>query len=132
MSYSPSELTARDQIRGMAGDTTSPEWLADATYDAVLAKWGVPGSEWSSSPKFLRAAAELIRRVAVAIEQDVTSYTATGDFSASWGDRTRTLRALATQLESQAADIEQGEAAGWGGTIRFKSQFLTGSRGNEW
>ena len=131
MSYNPSEPTVRDQIRGLAGDTTEPEWLSDATYDAVIARWGVPAVDWSSSPKFLRAAAELLRRVAVALEQDITSFTATGDMSVSWGDRTRSLRALATQLDSQADDLDQD--AGIVGRIRFKSDFLTGRGGRgEW
>ena len=132
MSYNASELTTRDQIRGMSGDTSDPFWIANETIDAVISKWGVPGSEWSSSPKFLRAAAEVVKRVAVAIENDITGYTATGDMSVSWGDRTRSLRALAVQLESQADDIEADEASGWG-VVTIRSNFLTGTRGgNEW
>lgn len=133
MSYDPHELTARDQIRGMATDTSEPEWVADETYDSVLAKWGVPSSDWERSPKFLRAAAELVRRVASLIENDITSFTATGDMSVGWGDRTRSLRDLATQLESQAADLERDEVSAWGGRLRFKSRFQTGVEGgNEW
>ena len=133
MSYDPTESTPRDVIRGLAGDTADPFWIADETYDAVISKWGVPVSEWSSSPKFLRAGAEMLRRVAVALEQEVTSFGATGDMNVGWGDRTRSLRELASQLESQAADLEQDQVSAWGGRIRFKSRFQTGVEGgSEW
>ena len=41
--------------------------------------------------------------VAVKIEQDPSSFTATGDFSVSWSDRTRSLRASAVRLRQEAA-----------------------------
>lgn len=133
MSYNPNETSARDVIRGMAGDTdTAAEWLPDATYDAILLRHGSPVSEWSSSPKFLRAAAESLRRVAIAIENDPSSYTATGDFSVSWADRTRSLRLMADDLERQAGDIEADEAGGLG-FVTVTNRFLSGGgNGYEW
>lgn len=127
MSYSPTELTPRDVIRGMAGDTAEPEWLTDETYDSILGRYGVPVVGWQSSPLFLRAGAEILRRVAVAIEQKPTSFTATGDMSVGWADRTRSLRALAEQLDGQADELEESESDFFGPRATVKNRFLTGS-----
>lgn len=132
MPYDPQELTPRDVIRGMAGDTAEPEWLPDETYDAILARRGVPAEGWASSPLFLRAGSEILRRVAIAIENAPSSFTAVGDMAVSWSNRTRTLRDLADELDGQAGAIEEDEA-GVIGYTRISSRFLTGSGvGDEW
>ena len=130
MSYNPQEPIARDAIRRMAGDIDDPEWLTDATYDAVIMRHGVPVTGWDSTAAFYRSAAELLRSVAVAIENDPSSYTSTGDFSASWSDRTRSLRDAAKWLDAQAADADSGDDGAWG-AVTVRSNFLMGSDGSE-
>lgn len=105
MSYDPTLPTIRDRIRSIVGDTAgieTDETFPDSTYDAVIelhANWKL-------------AAAEMAEKVAVSIEQDPTSYTATGDMSVGWGDRTRSLRAVATRLRAEAAEEDQTTLTG--------------------
>ena len=95
MTYDPALPTTRDKIRLLVGDTdTTAELLPDATYDAAIAAYG---ETWKL------AAAEMAEAVAVAIERQVSSFSAGGEITVGWSDRTRTLRALAVRLRQEAA-----------------------------
>lgn len=91
--FDPSLPTVRDRIRSIVGDITSPETLPDATYDAVIAEY----DQWKL------AAADMAERVAVLIEQDPTNYTDVGVMAVGWGDKSRSLRAIAMRLRAEVA-----------------------------
>lgn len=99
MSYDPDLPTIRDRIRKMIGDTDpSKEFFLDATYDAEIAlvsSWKLAGASMAES-------------LAVVLEQRVTNFSAQGDISVGWSDRTRSLRLLAARLRSEAAAEEAG------------------------
>jgi len=95
MSFNPALPTLRDRIRIQVGDTNvASEIYPDATYDAAISQY----SDWKL------AMASMAEAVAVAIEQDVSSFSAGGDLSVSWSDRTRSLRALALRLRQEVAN----------------------------
>lgn len=94
MSYDPALPTTLDKIRLMVGDIdTDNEIFPDETYESRIAEY----SDWRL------AAAWMAESVAVAIEQDISSFSAGGDLSVSWSDRTRSLRALAIRLRQEVA-----------------------------
>lgn len=96
MSYDPSLTTVRDRIRMIVGDTSGveeEEFFLDESYDAVIAQH----SNWKI------AAAVMAEGVAVKIEQDPSSFTAVGDMSVGWSDRTRMLRDIAKRMRAEAA-----------------------------
>lgn len=96
MSYDHALATLRDRIRMIVGDTTgdpSTEFFLDESYDAVISQH----TNWKV------AAAVMAEGVAVKIEQDPSSFTAVGDMSVSWNDRTRMLREVAKRLRTEAA-----------------------------
>lgn len=96
MSFDPSLSTVRDRIRMIVGDTSNDEdaeFFIDESYDAVISQH----SNWKI------AAAVMAEGVAVQIEQDPSSFTAVGDMSVGWSDRTRSLRETARRLRSEAA-----------------------------
>ncbi|MGB3330439.1 MAG: class I SAM-dependent methyltransferase [Thermomicrobiales bacterium] len=95
MTFDPTLPTIRDRIRSIVGDINEPPTMPDATYDAVIAEYAA--TSWKL------AAADMAERVAVLIEQDPTSYTDVGVMAVGWGDRTRSLRALALRLRSEVA-----------------------------
>lgn len=95
MSYDPQLPTTLDRIRMIVGDTSSDvdtELFPDETYNATIAEH----TNWKL------AAAAMADAVAVKIEQDPTSFTAVGDMSVGWSDRTRSLRATASRLRDEA------------------------------
>ena len=97
MSYDPSLPTTLDRIRLIVGDTSddlATELFPDETYTATIAEYG---ASWKI------AAAVMAEAVAVRIEQDPTSFTAQGDMSVGWSDRTRSLRDTAARLRREAA-----------------------------
>lgn len=107
MSFDPLVPSMLDRIRLITGDTggdEAAEYFSDVTYEAAI----VEHENWKLAAAFMADA------VAVKIEQDPTSYTATGDFAVSWTDRTRSLRSQAIRLRQEAA-IE--DAAGTAGVI---------------
>jgi hypothetical protein len=96
MSFDPTLPTTLDRIRLIVGDTSNDvatEWFLDDTYEAEIANY----TNWKL------AAAAMAEAVAVKIEQEPRSFTATGDMAVSWGDMTRSLRLQATRLRAEAA-----------------------------
>lgn len=96
MAFNPALPTLLDRIRMIVGDTSNDpetELFPDETYNAKIAEY----QNWKL------AAAEMAEAIAVQIEQDPTSFTAVGDMSVAWTDRTRSLRATAARLRSEAA-----------------------------
>ena len=110
MAYDPAETTDRDVIRGLILDTDAVAVFADATYESVLARH----STWQG------AAAEMARRMARYISNRPTSINAPGDGAISWGDRARTLEALAVTLDAEA------RLAGLGVVTTVYADYLTG------
>ena len=103
MSFDPTIPTTLDRIRLIVGDTSSDpatELFPDETYTATIAMY----TNWKL------AAAAMAEAVAVKIEQDPTSFTAVGDMSVGWSDRTRSLRDTASRLrmEAGAEDVPVG------------------------
>lgn len=137
MPYDPLEPTPKDVIRGWAGDTSNDstsEIVQDATYLAVMARFGVGTAEGdpTDTAPFYRAAAEMLRRVAVQLQSRPTSISAPQDGSISWASRTKALEDKAKELDALADAIDaEGADSGWG-VVTIRDQFLTGSGGAEW
>lgn len=128
-SYDPAEITPLDVIRGMAVDTTDPGIVADETYEAVMASYGVVDVD---TAPFYRAAANILRRVAVAIARQPTSVAATGDGSIGWAaTRTKELTDLADALDAKADAIDGASGGHWTSRVTVRSRFLTNRRGAE-
>lgn len=109
MSFDPSLPSLLDRIRLIVGDTSGPldgagdaEILPDETYLATIAEY----DNWKL------AAAAMAEAVAVRIEQDPTSVSFPADMSVGWSDRTRSLRATAVRLRSEAAAESQATTSG--------------------
>lgn len=124
MAYDPALPTTLDRIRLIVGDTSNDpddELFPDETYLAKIAEY----TNWK------HAAADMAEAAAIQIEQDPTGFTAVGDMSISWSDRTRSLRTKAARLR---ADADQEEASGIGKPVRIRQNFLTGSArgGQRW
>lgn len=139
MPYNPLELAPKDVIRGWAGDTSNDvesEIVPDETYLAVLARYGADSAEGAASDTapFYRAAADMLRRVAVKLQADPTSISAPSDGSIGWGgNRTKALELKAAELDAKAAEIEADEAEGSWNVVTVRSDFLTGSDwGDTW
>ena len=107
MPYNPLELAPKDVIRGWAGDTSNDvdnEIVPDATYLAVLARNGADSTEGAATDTapFYRAAADILRRVAVVLQADPSSISAPSDGSIGWsGNRTKALELKAAELEAK-------------------------------
>lgn len=116
MSYNPAEPTPLDVIRGWAGDTSnSPasEIVQDDTIVSVLTRYGagsMAGDPINTAP-FYRAAADVLRRVAVALQLRPSSISEPSDGSLSWSGRTKALEDKAKELDALADAIEAGEGA---------------------
>lgn len=96
MSFDPTLATTLDQIRLITGDTSddeATEWFPDDTYQAEIDRY----TNWKL------AAASMAEAVAVKIEQNPTSVNVQGEVAVSWQDRTRSLRATAARLRTEAA-----------------------------
>lgn len=96
MTYDPLLSTTRDRIRFIVGDTSNDEateLFPDDTYEAEIARY----TNWKL------AAASMAEAAAVKIEQDPNSVNVPGEVAVSWQDRTRSLRATAIRLRSEAA-----------------------------
>ena len=134
MSYTPSEPTPVDVIRGLAGDTSNDpetEILADETYVAILGRFGV-GAEAgtpTTTVAFYRAAAESLRRVMKVIADRPSSISSPGDGSISWSSRLDGLKLQVASLDALAAEAAADEQGGgiFGAPITIRSHFLTGS-----
>lgn len=131
MAYDPTEPTTRDMLRRLVGDTDDEApILADATYDAILSQYGAPVDPILArdSVPYLRAAAEVARSVAVAIEQDPTSINAPGDGAISWSSRTASLQKLAVSFDAQADRLEwETERPLFGAPVTIRGTFLRGT-----
>lgn len=133
MPYNPLELAPKDVIRGWAGDTSNDvesEIVPDATYLAVLARYGADSAEGAATDTapFYRAAADMLRRVAVVLQSDPSSINAPGDGAIGWsGNRTKALELKAAELEAKADAIDADAAEGDWGVVTVRSNFLTGS-----
>lgn len=95
MTYDAALTTTRDNIRLIVGDTSNDvlaEIFPDTTYDAQIA----------GHVHWKLAAASMAEATAVKIEQNPTSVSFPQDMSVGWSDRTRTLRATASQLRAEA------------------------------
>lgn len=134
MAYDPSELTPKDVIRGIAGDIAERELLQDETYLAVMARYGAgsgAGDPTDTAP-FYRAAAEVVRRVATAIERQPTSISAPGDGSIGWGSsKSRSLLEKAKELDELADELEENEGSEIGKVVTVYTPYLTGG-GEPW
>lgn len=132
MAYDPTEPTTRDALRGLVQDTGTDPILEDATYDALIARYGVANDPVVAvgTVAYLRAGAEIARRVAIAIENDPTSINSTGDGSVSWSSRTASLQKLAVELDAKADRIEAATApALFGAPVTIRGTFLRGTEG---
>lgn len=139
MSYDPTEPTPKDVIRGLAGDTSNDadsEILQDATYLAVMARWGVGSGvgEPMDTAGYYRAAAEILRRTAVQLQNRPSSISAPSDGSLSWASRTKALEDTAKEMESIALKLEEADAdTNWfGPVVTVRDRFMTGGGGSEW
>lgn len=139
MPYNPLETTPKDVIRGWAGDTsndTESEIVPDATYLAVLARYGADSSEGAATDTspFYRAAAEILRRTAVQLQNRPSSISAPSDGSLSWASRTKALEDTAKEMDSIAAKLEEADAdTNWfGPVVTVRDRFMTGGGGSEW
>ncbi len=140
MTYSPSQPTPIDVIRGMGRDTSNDpatELMADAEYAAILGRFGVGATAGTdiTTAAFHRAAAEAMRQLAIAIEALPTSISAPADGSIGWSSRTQSLRDQAKALDAKAAQIDAAATDGfWGPTVTVSAHFLTGTPngGAEW
>ena len=132
MTYSPSQPTPIDVIRGMAGDTSNDvttELMADAEYAATLGRFGVGATAGTdvTTAAFHRAAADILRAIAVRIEALPTSISAPSDGSIGWASRTASLRDMAKSEDAKADALDADAADGfWGPVTTVSSHFLTG------
>lgn len=138
MPYDPTEPTPKDVIRGWAGDTSNDpmtEIVKDETYLATLERFGAGsglGDPTDTAP-FYRAAADLLRRVAVVLQAKPSSISAPQDGSVGWSSRTSALEAKAKQLVAHADELEAADEGGfWGPVVTVRSNFLTGEGGRSW
>lgn len=123
MSYDPSLATDLDWMRYRLGDTSNDpatEWLPDETYEAELA---------IHSDRRLAAAS-----IAIALSNSpnmaLTSFSASGDMSVSWGDRRKHLLEVAKLLRDEVAAEEWATG---GGDVVMEMPFLTGlGTAGEW
>lgn len=112
MSFDPTTITLRDEIRLAVGDTsgiTGQEDYPDETYDAAIDRY----TNWK------RAAAEMATAIAVKLDRKATSLTAQGDGSLGFGDRAKTLREEAKRWRAEA-DAEDATGDGKIGLYTIK------------
>jgi hypothetical protein len=113
MSFDPALGTTRDVVRSLIGDITTPEYFADATYDAVIA---VEVSAYASAARMARMIAALLGRQ---VDQSV------GQVRANLAQRFDHYMALADTLDAQ-----KGTAGGnapvpyFGGTVTAEKDAL--------
>lgn len=136
MPYDPLEPTPKDVIRGWAGDTDPvSEIIPDTTYVAVLVRHGAGFSEGDAtdSAPFYRAAAEILRRVAVVLQADPSSISAPQDGSIGWGaNRTKALEEKARELDAMATARDQSSKdSEIGKVVQVYSPYLT-DMGDDW
>lgn len=135
MPYNPAEPTPLDVIRGIAGDTSEDELLEDATYLAVMARYGA-GSEVgdpTDTAPFYRSAAEIIRRVATIIERQPTSVSEPRDGSVGWtAFKSKALLLKADELERLADAIDAGGESGVGKVVTVFAPYMAGDWDEPW
>lgn len=107
MTYDPLLTNPRDHIRLLVNDKSgdpATEREPDATYDAKIALYGgtvVNSAGWK------RAAADMAETIAAQLDQEMVSFTATGDMSISKSsDQAKTLRARAVSLRAEADALD--------------------------
>lgn len=123
MSFDPALPTDVDWMRDRLGDTSNDpatEWKPDETYDAYLALH----VDWRL------AAAALAISLSNSPTMALTSFSASGDMSVSWGDRRAHLLKVAADLR---AEVSAEEWANGSGDVEMEMPFLTGvTSENEW
>lgn len=109
MTYDPSHPTRLDEIRFLVFDTAEPPLVPDETIHAAL----VSEDDWRL------AAATIAEGVAVQLERRVTNVTMPGEMAVGWGDRARSLRALAARWRAEVAADRHAAQAGGMSTVRL-------------
>ncbi len=116
MSFDPTLPTIRDSIRFALADTSgdpATEIVVDQTYDALLATF----VDWR------QAAVAIGGAMLAALQNDVKSYTATGDFSVTYRDPSR----IEAQIAAWQVEIVAGIAnEGLGKVVTITGDYLTG------
>lgn len=122
MTFDPSLPTIVDEIRFALGDTSNDpatEIVPDQTYYALLDKY----DDWRE------AAIQIGGAMLAALEQDVKSYSAQGDFSVTFRDPQR----IREQIAQWQAELEAEAYAGAGATVSMTADVMTGTPGaDEW
>ncbi len=137
MSYDPTEPTPLDVIRGWAGDTSgdpATEIVKDETILSILTRYGAGSVPGFATAPFYRAAAEVLRRVAVVLQARPSSLSAPADGSVTWASRTKALEDKARELDLLAIGLESeaNSQSEIGKVVTVYTPFLTGGWGEPW